>query len=496
MKRVLLAALSAVILAGPARAQSVDAALDATGRNIAAAVNRQGYAAGTQVGVANFVGSAGVACEPMASFLISELRRKLIDAAHWMGAQVNVVENLDPGTVKAVVSAKWLPEDAGKVRLTLTLGDVTDMTFRDIMVDAVVFDAASLPPTARRCVLKLDPVEVEVVADRALIARDSPNSTGAVIGRIGLGDPVWVSGRVVSEGAEDWFVVRLPPDETMPVGMRERRAFVYNITLPKEVQYRFKVAEMDATYGTLRTARLRAEPLAWAAEVARVPAARPLRVTGKVMERNWLRVLWNGGHAYVFGDLVQALDPAEVADWEAADGKKDRDRLKRFIGAWPKGFFHDAAVAQLDALGPPPLEFRVWTEHKNYKKGEKIKIFLKGNKAFFAHVVYVDASGNCVTMLPNAYRVDTRFNGDTVYTIPDAADRFDLEVGEPFGNESIYVFGSTLPLGRATGTDVGAGLSLCPGTVAQTRGVVFTQRESQGREGERFEAKTALTTRP
>ena len=278
--------------------------------------------------------------------------------------------------------------------------------------------------------------------------------------------------------------------------MRERRAFVYNVTLPKEVQYRFKVEEMDATYGTLRTAQLRAEPLAWAAEVARVPAARPLRVTGKVQERNWLRVLWEGEHAYVFGEVMQPLNPSEVAAWEAVDGKKNREGLKRFIGAWPKGFFHETAGAQLAALGPPPLEFRVWTERKAYRKGEKIKIFLKGNKDFFAHVIYVDASGNCITLLPNAYRADTRFSGDIVYTIPDNDDRFDLEVGEPFGNESIYAFGSTLPLGRVAGPDVGAGLSLCPGGVAQTRGVVFAQREQGGRKGERFEAKAALTTRP
>lgn len=496
MKKILTAAFALLLYAAPAVAQTVDAALEQSARNIAAALNRQGFAMGAQVGVANFVGSAGVACQPMASLLIKMVRGKLIDAAHWMGAPIDVVENLDLGKVKAVVSATWLPEGDGKVRLTLTLGDVTDMTFRDIMVDEARFDIASLPQAARRCVLTLDPIDQEVAADRALIARDSPDPAGSVVGRIESGAAVWVSGRVVAEGADDWFVVRLPPDDTMPVGMRERRAFVFNITLPKEIQHRFKVEEMDATYGTLRTAQLRAFPLAWSDEVARLPAHSALRVTGKVESRNWLRVLWNNGHAYVFADLVAPLDPAEVADWEKVNGSKDRAKLNRFIAKWKKGFFAEPAKEQLAALGPAPLEVRVWTERDAYKAGEKIRIMLEGNKDFFAQVVYVDASGNCITLLPNQYRVDTRFNGGKVYAIPGAEDRFDLEVGAPFGNESVYAFASTQPLPKTTGRDVGSGLSLCPGTLAQTRGIVLTERPQGGGAVERFEAKAALTTRP
>ncbi|MDO9287155.1 MAG: DUF4384 domain-containing protein [Thermodesulfovibrionales bacterium] len=94
-----------------------------------------------------------------------------------------------------------------------------------------------------------------------------------------------------------------------------------------------------------------------------------------------------------------------------------------------------------------PLSINVWTDKKEYKTGEKIKIYIKGNKPFYARVVYKDAGGNMVQLLPNPYRNDNYFNGGVVYEIPSGNDRFELDVSPPFGKENITVYSSTLPVG-------------------------------------------------
>lgn len=94
-----------------------------------------------------------------------------------------------------------------------------------------------------------------------------------------------------------------------------------------------------------------------------------------------------------------------------------------------------------------PLSVKVWADKKGYKEGEKIKIYIKGNKPFYLRVVYKDSGGRNVQLLPNPYRSDNYFNGGTVYEIPTGGDRFDLEVIPPFGEEKIIAYASTSPLG-------------------------------------------------
>jgi len=94
-----------------------------------------------------------------------------------------------------------------------------------------------------------------------------------------------------------------------------------------------------------------------------------------------------------------------------------------------------------------PLNIQIWTDRKEFRQGDKIKIYLKGNKPFYARVIYQDAGRNMVQLLPNPYRTDAYFNGGVVYEIPSGGDRFDLEVSPPFGEEQIMVYAGTSLLG-------------------------------------------------
>jgi hypothetical protein len=94
-----------------------------------------------------------------------------------------------------------------------------------------------------------------------------------------------------------------------------------------------------------------------------------------------------------------------------------------------------------------PLHVSVWTDKKEYRDKEKMKIYIKGNKPFFAKVMHRDADGTTLQILPNPYRTENYFNGGTIYEIPSGKDQFELEVSAPFGEESIVVHASSSPLG-------------------------------------------------
>jgi hypothetical protein len=94
-----------------------------------------------------------------------------------------------------------------------------------------------------------------------------------------------------------------------------------------------------------------------------------------------------------------------------------------------------------------PLNVKVWTDKEIYRQNEKIRIYLKGNKPFFARVIYRDAAKNNLQLLPNPYRQDNYFQGGVIYEIPSGKDKFELEVNPPFGEESIMIYASVSELG-------------------------------------------------
>ncbi|MBM4137332.1 MAG: DUF4384 domain-containing protein [Nitrospira sp.] len=149
----------------------------------------------------------------------------------------------------------------------------------------------------------------------------------------------------------------------------------------------------------------------------------------------------------------------------------------------------DKAMEQIskvkEALDDPssPLSVKVWTDKKEYKSNEKIKVYIKGNKPFYARVVYKDASGKLVQLLPNPYRSNNYFNGGAIYEIPSGEDRFELEVSPPFGSESITVFAGTSQLGEIDLEPVSGIYKIKTGAAkigSKTRGVMLKESGAGG----------------
>ena len=155
-------------------------------------------------------------------------------------------------------------------------------------------------------------------------------------------------------------------------------------------------------------------------------------------------------------DLVNAYAQATVEvikelekTWfkDANSGDCYRIRIQAEIVPDEKAMKKAAQAKDFTDDPAAPLKVKLWTDKQEYKQGEKIKIYIKGNKPFHARLLYKDAAGNQAQLLPNPHRRGNYLNGGVIYEIPSGNDRFELEVSPPFGQEDILIYAATSALG-------------------------------------------------
>jgi hypothetical protein len=145
-----------------------------------------------------------------------------------------------------------------------------------------------------------------------------------------------------------------------------------------------------------------------------------------------------------------------------------------------------------------PLNVQIWTDKREYRESQKIRVYIKGNKPFYARVLYKDVKGELLQLLPNSFRSDNYFNGGVVYEIPSGNDRFELEVSPPFGEENIVVYASLTQLGDINLQDLGGvyQVNTRPSEISvRTRGIKLKEK-GDGKEtsSEFFEGKAVIRT--
>ena len=194
-------------------------------------------------------------------------------------------------------------------------------------------------------------------------------------------------------------------------------------------------------------------------------------------------------------DLVEAYASAQVKIVEELDKKWYRDaasgdcyavRIKAEVIPDEKTLQGIPGAAKLEDEPSAPLSVRLWTDKQEYVQGEKMKIYLKGNKPFYARVLHRGVRGELLQLFPNPFRKENYFNGGVIYEIPSGNDRYELEISPPFGEETIVLFASTTPLGdiglaqegplyqvRTRSADVGI----------RTRGVKLAEKSDGGAAG-------------
>ena len=208
-------------------------------------------------------------------------------------------------------------------------------------------------------------------------------------------------------------------------------------------------------------------------------------------------------------DLLSAYANAQVKviqellkEWYKEQGLGDCYRVKLKVEVIPdeKAMAGNAKKNQdlLESDPSGPLAIRVWTDKQEYVKGERMKVFIKANKPFFANVVYKQADNSLLQLLPNPYRDQNYFNGGVVYEIPSGDDRFDLEVSPPYGTENVTVYASTSPTGTLDVKPAGGVFSIAnklSEISTTTRGVKFVQKGGGSGVAEFAEATATAVTR-
>ena len=165
-------------------------------------------------------------------------------------------------------------------------------------------------------------------------------------------------------------------------------------------------------------------------------------------------------------DIVKAFNEAEVKvleilekAWEEAPGDCYTIKIRAEVIPAP------APIQAVDAtqwMANPtlPLNVRLWVnqQDRTYEASQEMKVYLQGNKPFYARLIYVDAQGNNIPLLPNQHRRRNYFHGGTLFEVPTDDDRFKLTVRSPFGKEKLVLYASTERLGsiekKAAGEDV------------------------------------------
>lgn len=203
--------------------------------------------------------------------------------------------------------------------------------------------------------------------------------------------------------------------------------------------------------------------------------------------------------AYAKGTVRVVGEPKNKWFKDPAQGECCEVMVK--VEAIPAGKEIATVIKKVSPADPSdPLVVKVWTDKSSYKDGEKFRVFIKSNKSFYGTVVYQDASGQKVQLLPNPYQKDNYFAGDKLYELPGAADKYDLIVTPPLGGEKITVFASTSPVGELS-TEPAGKVYLVTGSQEQiansTRSIRFAPRNNEPtskNSAEFFEATTELVT--
>jgi len=184
-------------------------------------------------------------------------------------------------------------------------------------------------------------------------------------------------------------------------------------------------------------------------------------------------------------DLIKAFAQADVKvldiiskSWDDPNGGDCVTIRIRAEVIPSKAMMPDTAQAGLLADPSLPLNVKVWTSGETYSDGDVMRIYVQGNKPYYARLVYTDASGNLIQLLPNQHRSKNYFAGGTIYEVPGNEDQFVLSVSAPYGQETLTLYASTNQLGSINTTAAGQDIFLIKDkpleVAAKTRGISIT----------------------
>ena len=128
---------------------------------------------------------------------------------------------------------------------------------------------------------------------------------------------------------------------------------------------------------------------------------------------------------------------------------------------------------------------------KDFQAGDQVSFLLSLDTDAYVVVVYQDARGDILQLLPNRRMRDYFYKAGLFLRLPDPAAPFAFTIQPPFGRETLWVFAADRPLPELAGSYLKNGLKKLTGDLAAIRKVLAGQaRAAYG------EASLVLHTRP
>lgn len=129
---------------------------------------------------------------------------------------------------------------------------------------------------------------------------------------------------------------------------------------------------------------------------------------------------------------------------------------------------------------------------QTFQAGDVISWFVSADRDAYLLLIYQDAAGNLIRILPNRYSGTGFFPAGRYLQIPAPGDRFEFTITAPFGRERILAFASTRPYPRLPETELDNGLYLLR---EDLESVVRQLRKTGTGSGNYYgEAQAAITT--
>ncbi len=194
------------------------------------------------------------------------------------------------------------------------------------------------------------------------------------------------------------------------------------------------VEEMDATFVALKTSNLRAEPTTTSKRVGRISRDSAVPVTGMVEDGKWYRVDHEGETAYVFGTLVEEVDPDEIAAWRVIAKSSDPEVFSAFLDNYPDGHFAEraedklgdlntaAGETQIAALPPPEPETPT---KRRYGSARLINVQQIRDIRGQQQPILTDIVRNTLGVVPNAEVISDRPSAEDDVVVSGSILRFD-----------------------------------------------------------------------
>jgi len=146
--------------------------------------------------------------------------------------------------------------------------------------------------------------------------------------------------------------------------------------------------------------------------------------------------------------VTTVLEPTRPATRSATTAQKETAQKET-------GFYVDAAAAKEGAEprpSPAPasddeaVTIKLWANQAQYRIGDRITLGFTTNRDAYVTLVNVGTSGEITILFPNRFSGSHGVKAGRTYSVPEAADNYELAAKGPAGAELVYALATLKPV--------------------------------------------------